>query len=254
LHQVPVLDGEGRVADLFLLEELLRPPPQPSTVVLMAGGEGKRLRPYTDDCPKPMLPIGGKPMLEIILERCIDAGFRHFVISVNYLKHRVMEYFGRGARWNIDIHYVEETQPLGTVGALSLLPQQPEHPLLVINGDILTRVSFLDLMRFHEEHQATATVCVREHFTEIPYGVVHIDGADVTVMQEKPTLSHYVNAGIYLLNPDVLRLLPRGEYCDMPQLLDRVIKKGQRVSAFPIHEYWLDIGHPETLERAKGEW
>jgi dTDP-glucose pyrophosphorylase/predicted transcriptional regulator len=254
LRQVPVLDDEGRVVEVFVLEELLRPRTQPHTVVLMAGGEGKRLRPFTADRPKPMLAIGGRPMLEIILERCIESGFQKFVISVNYLKHHVMEYFGDGTRWNVEIRYLEENAPLGTVGALSLLPRIPEHPVLVINGDILTRVSFVDLIRFHEEHEASATVCVREHFTEIPYGVVQIDGSDVTVIQEKPTLAHYVNAGIYLLGPDVLQLLASGDYCDMPQLLERAIKNGQRVSAFPIHEYWVDIGHPEMLERANGEW
>ena len=254
LRQVPVLDKQGHVINLFLLEELLRPRTRPNTVMLMAGGEGRRLRPFTDDCPKPMLPIGGKPMLEIILERCVEAGFRQFIISVNYLKHRIMDYFGNGSRWNVEIRYVEEARPLGTGGALSLLTEIPVHPMLVINGDILTRVSFIELMRFHEEHEAAATLCVREHFTEIPYGVVHIEGAEVTVLQEKPTLNHYVNAGIYLLNPDVLKLLSHDEYCDMPQLLERVIKHGKRVSAFPIHEYWLDIGQPETLKRATGEW
>lgn len=254
LHQIPGIDEQGRVIRLFLLEELINPKKRPNPVVIMAGGEGKRLRPLTQDCPKPMLRVGGKPLLEIILEQCIDAGFQHFYLSVNYLKKQIQDYFDDGARWHVRINYLEETQPLGTGGALSLLPQKPSEPLLVLNGDVLTRVDYSRMLRFHDEHKAAATLCVREHSTQIPYGVVCMDDLHVLSLEEKPVLSHYVNAGIYLLDPALLDLVPRDRFFDMPTLLEKAIQHQHRVSAFPIHEYWLDVGHPETLERAHGEW
>jgi dTDP-glucose pyrophosphorylase len=255
LYQIPILDRQKRVVRLCLLEDLLTKPALfPNSVILMAGGKGKRLRPLTMTCPKPMLPVAGKPMLEIIVKQCIEAGFKQFFIAVNYLKQYIVDYFGDGHQWGINIRYLEESYPLGTAGALSLLPERPQHPLLVINSDVLTRINFKSLMRFHEEQHAAATVCVREHSLQIPYGVVHIQGSDVTALQEKPILSHLVNAGIYVLHPKVLERLARDAYCDMPQLLESSMRDGDRVSAFPIHEYWLDVGHPETLMQANGEW
>lgn len=254
LHQIPAIDEQGRVVRLFLLEELVKPKKRLNTVVIMAGGEGKRLRPLTQDCPKPMLRVRGKPLLEIILEQCIDSGFVHFYLSVNYLKEQIQDYFGDGTRWNVRIDYLEETQPLGTGGALSLLPKKPTEPLLVLNGDVLTRVDYGRLLRFHDEHQSIATLCVREHTTQIPYGVVRMDGLNVLTLEEKPVLSHYVNAGIYLLNSELLDFVPQDLFFDMPSLLEKAMQEQHRVSAFPIHEYWLDVGHLETLERAIGEW
>ena len=254
LHQVPALDEQGRVVRLFLLEELLKPKKHPNRVVIMVGGEGKRLHPLTQNCPKPMLRVGGKPLLEIVLEQCIDAGLENFYFSVNYLKEQIQDHFGDGARWNVRIDYLEETQPLGTAGSLSLLPQKPSEPLLVLNGDILTQVDYGQLLRFHDKNQAKATLCVRQHATQIPYGVVRIDDLHVLMIEEKPVLSHYVNAGIYLLDPTLLDLVPQDRMFDMPTLLDKAIQNQQKVTAFPIHEYWLDVGHPETLERAHLDW
>ena len=254
LHQIPAIDEQGRVVRLFLLEELIKSKKRPNPVVIMAGGEGKRLGSLTENCPKPMLRVGGKPLLEIILEQCIDAGFQHFYLSVNYLKEQIQDHFGDGAGWHVRIDYLEETQPLGTGGALSLLLQEPTEPLLVLNGDVLTRVDYSRLLRFHDEHQAMATMCVREHTTQVPYGVVSIDDSNVVSLEEKPVLSHYVNAGIYLINPALLGLVPQDRFFDMPTLFEKAIQLQHRVSAFPIHEYWLDVGHPETLERAHGEW
>lgn len=254
LHQLPVLDKQGRIVHLFLLEELVKPKTLSNWVVIMAGGEGKRLRPLTTDVPKPMLRIGGKPILEIILEQCIDAGFRDFYFAVNYRKEQIQDYFKDGAQWQAQIHYLEENKPLGTAGALSLLPQQPTDALLVLNGDVLTRVDYTRLLRFHAEQEAAATLCVREHNTQIPYGVVRLDDLRVLTLEEKPVLSHYVNAGIYLLEPELLEQVPADCFFDMPQLLEQAVQTQHRVSAFPIHEYWLDIGHPETLEQAHGDW
>lgn len=254
LQQIPVLDASGKLIDLFLLKDLSRVERLPNSVVIMAGGEGKRLRPLTNDCPKPMLQVGGKPLLEIILTQCLKVGFEHFYFSVNYLKEQIQAYFQDGSAWGVRIQYLEEDKPLGTAGALSLLPEPPEQPLLVLNADVLNRVNYKNLLRFHADHQATATLCVSEHTAQIPYGVVRINDGKVIAIEEKPVLTHYINAGIYLLNPDILDLVPRNTFFDMPQLLEAITQRGKSVSAFPLHEYWLDIGHPETLEQAHGEW
>lgn len=254
LYQIPAIDEQGRVVRVFLLEELMKPMKRTNTVVIMAGGEGKRLRPLTEDCPKPMLRVRGRPLLEIILDQCIDAGFQNFYFSVNYLKNQIKDYFGEGARWNVRIDYLEEMQPLGTGGALSLLTKKPSEPLLVLNGDVLTRVDYGKLLQFHVEHQAAATLCVRQHTTQIPYGVVRMDDLHVLTLEEKPMLTHYVNAGIYLLDPALLDLVPHNCFFDMPHLLEKAMQHQHRVSAFPVHEYWLDVGHPETFERARNEW
>jgi NDP-sugar pyrophosphorylase family protein len=220
----------------------------------MAGGKGKRLGQLTRECPKPMLPVRGKPILEIILEQCIEAGFRDYYLSVNHLKDQVQDHFEDGANWQVNIQYLEEHKPLGTAGALSLLPTMPDYPLLVLNGDVLTRVDYRRLLNFHSQHESAATLCVREHTTQIPYGVVRMDDITVQAIDEKPVLSHYVNAGIYILHPDLLELVPSDQFFDMPQLLEKAIERDEQVSAFPIHEYWLDIGLPETLVRAHQEW
>lgn len=254
LYQVPALDHDGRVVRLFLLEELIKPKTLSNTVVIMAGGKGERLHPLTQNCPKPMIQVGGKPLLEIILQQCLDAGFRNFYFSVNYLKEQIKQHFENGERWNASIRYLEEDSPLGTGGALGLIPERPVDPVLVLNGDVLTRVDYGHLLRFHRDHSAAATMCVREHVTQIPYGVVQIDDIKVLSLEEKPVLTHYVNAGIYLLNTELLDLVEPNTFLDMPQLLERAAKGSYTVSAFPIHEYWLDVGQPETLERARGEW
>jgi dTDP-glucose pyrophosphorylase/CBS domain-containing protein len=254
LHQIPVLDDAGKVVNLFLLEDLIKPGELPNSVVIMAGGEGKRLLPLTQNRPKPMLQVAGKPLLEIIFKQCLDAGFEHFYFTVGYLKEQIQSHFQDGSAWGACIHYLEEEKPLGTAGGLSLLPQRPDHPFLLINGDVLSRVNYTHLLRFHADHQAAATLCVREHRTQIPYGVVRVHDVKVVALEEKPVMTHYVNAGIYFLNPDVLDFVPKDTFLDMPQLLETVAGNGKTVNAFPIHEYWLDIGHPEMLQRARGDW
>ena len=254
IHQIPALDLDGRVQHLFLLEELIKPESRPNPVIIMAGGRGRRLGQLTNDCPKPMLPVRGKPILEIILEQCIDAGFREFFFAVNHLKDQIQNHFEDGANWQVNIQYLEEDKPLGTAGALGLLPARPDYPSFVLNGDVLTSVEYRRLLHFHSEHDSAVTLCVREHTTQIPYGVVRMDDVTVQAMEEKPVLSHHVNAGIYLLDPSLLELVPTDQFFDMPQLIEEAIADGHRVTAFPIHEYWLDIGLPETLDRAHQEW
>lgn len=254
LHQIPVIDEGGKVVRLFLIEELLKPQKLLNPVLIMAGGEGKRLRPLTQNCPKPMLKVGGKPILEIILKQCIDAGFEDFYFSVNYLKEQIKAHFQEGDEWGVRIQYLQEDKPLGTAGALSLIKDRPSVPLLVINGDVLSRLNFRNLLKFHSSENSTATLCVREHTTQIPYGVVHLDKLNVLGIEEKPMLNHYINSGIYLLNSEILELVPNETFLDMPELLAKAVHLGRKVSAFPIHEYWLDIGLPETLSLANGDW
>lgn len=254
LHQIPVISADGKLVELHLIDDLLSRPMMGNLAVIMAGGEGKRLRPLTYNCPKPMLRVGGKPILEIILQNCVDSGIGRFLISVNYLKEHIQSYFGDGSKWSVQIDYLEEDKPLGTGGALSLINEEQAEPFFVMNGDVLTSVDFNALLRFHRELEASMTACVRMHRTEIPYGVVSTGGDLITSIEEKPLLSHYINAGVYVVEPRLLHLVPSNQFFDLPDLLDLVLKNNERVAAFPLHEDWLDIGHPETLEIARGKW
>ncbi len=254
LRQIPIINEKGQAVHLFILEELIRPMELNNTVVIMVGGEGKRLRPHTNDCPKPMLRLRGKPMLEIILERCINAGFHNFYFAVNYLKDQIIDYFGDGRNWKVEIKYLSEEKPLGTAGALSLLPVKPSEPFLVLNGDVLTEIDYSEVLKYHHESESDATLCVYEHNTQIPYGVVRIDKERVFGIEEKPIVSHHVNAGIYLLDPKLLNEVPKNHFFDMPELFKRAIELRYNVNAFPIHENWLDNGLPETLKQSQGDF
>ena len=254
LRHIPVVDTEGRLVGVEVLEELIQAGDRPNWVVLMAGGSGSRLRPLTDDCPKPLLKVGNKPLLQTILENFISYGFRKFFISVNYKAEMVKEHFADGAPWGVDIQYLHESGRRGTAGALSLLPQTPEHPLFVMNGDLLTKVNFQHLLDFHTEHAAEATMCVREYEFQVPYGVVTIGQHDILRIEEKPVQRFFVNAGIYVLNPSTLRFIPRDSLFDMTSLLQRVVDAKLRTAVFPIREYWLDIGQMDDFKRANGDF
>jgi dTDP-glucose pyrophosphorylase/predicted transcriptional regulator len=254
VRHVPILDEEGKLLELSCLSDFLVKKRLSNPVLIMAGGEGKRLMPLTKDCPKPMIPIGDKPLLEIIFQQCINAGFCEFFFSVKYLKEQIKEYFLDGSQWGVSINYLEEEAPLGTAGALGLLPKNIRSPILVVNGDILTRVDFRKLLQFHFDNHSDATLCVREHQTLVPFGVAEIDGVNLIKIDEKPYIKTHVNAGIYIVEPALLGLVSEKSFIDMPQLLSLALADGHKVSAFPVHEYWLDIGQPETLARAQGEW
>ena len=254
LHQVPVLDQEGRLVGMEVIEALLRRQSRDNLVVIMAGGLGSRLVPLTNDCPKPMLRVGGKPILETIIENFLESGFRNFCLAVNYKAEIIKDHFGNGSKYNCDIEYLHEKEPLGTAGALSLLESRPISPIFVINGDILTKVDYNNLLSFHNEQNATATMCVREYDIQVPYGVVQVNGQRFVGIEEKPVHKFFINAGIYVLDPDALAMLNTGEHCDMPNLLNRVAQQGLETSVFPIREYWLDLGQIEDFNRAKGEY
>lgn len=254
LRQIPVVDSQGRVVELLLLQELLAPAQLPNAVVIMAGGKGTRLRPHTEHCPKPMLHVDGKPMLEILLEQCITSGFRQFYLSVNYLKEQIIDHFQDGRRWDVSIDYLVEAEPLGTAGSLQLLPSSVQEPFLVMNGDVLTKLNPSRLLRFHAEQEAVGTLCVREHAITVPFGVVQTNGVELAGFEEKPTYRQLVNAGVYVIDPQLLPLLPPHQATDMPTLLQSAQQAGQRVAVCPIHEYWIDVGRPETLQQAHQEW
>jgi dTDP-glucose pyrophosphorylase len=253
LRHIPIVDACGRLVGLESMMDMLSREELPNAVVLMAGGRGQRLRPLTDSCPKPLLRIGDKPILEIILENFISQGFRSFYISINYLAEKVVEHFGDGSRFGVSISYLREDQPLGTAGALTLLPELRE-PFLVMNGDLLTKVNFAHLLDFHASQQGAATMCVRPYTSQIPYGVVHVEGNDLVRIEEKPTQTVFVNAGIYVLSPQALPHIPRGQAFDMPSLFEALMAGKQKTLAFPVREYWIDIGRVGDYEQAQSDY
>lgn len=255
LLQLPVVDQQDRVIGLETLHDLLHRRHRDNPVFLMAGGFGTRLQPLTHNCPKPLLKVGGKPILELILENFINAGFHRFFISTHYLPEMLREHFGDGSRWGVSIRYVHEEKPLGTGGALGLLPHDEINlPLFVMNGDLLTTLNFQSLLEFHQNHAGVATMCVREYEHCVPYGVIQSEGHRISSMVEKPVHRFFINAGIYLLSPDLVKSVAPGTRIDMPTLLEKEIAGGENVNIFPVHEYWLDIGRMEDFQRAQHEF
>jgi dTDP-glucose pyrophosphorylase len=250
IRHVPVVDSDGRVVDVMFLPDLVRAYELPLRALIMAGGYGTRLRPLTDSLPKGMLPVGDRPLLERIVRQLRDSGIRRVNLATHYRADVIEDHFGDGREFNVEIEYVNEDQPLGTAGALSLMAESQE-PLLVINGDILTGLDFTSMLDFHRRHDAHMTVGVRPFEFQVPYGVVRTDGVDVQTICEKPVERYLINAGIYLLNPDVCRLVPAGQHYDMTDLIERLIAEGRRVISFPIREYWMDIGRASDYERAR---
>ncbi len=254
IHQIPVVDNEGSLVGVEILDEMLQMPQRHNPVILMAGGLGSRLRPLTDNCPKPLLKVGTKPILETIIENFTEHGFRDFYISVNYMAEMIEQYFGDGAQWGVHISYIREKERMGTAGALSLIPGEVKEPMVVMNGDLLTKVNFNHLLAFHSEHQAKATMCVRDYQVQIPYGVVRVEKHRMTEIEEKPVQKFFVNAGIYVLEPDVLKMIPSQTFFDMPHLFEKLIQHNMETAVFPVREYWLDIGRVDDFERANLEY
>jgi dTDP-glucose pyrophosphorylase len=252
LRQIPLIDSDGRVANVVLLNDLVKEYELPLRAVVMAGGFGTRLRPLTEDLPKPMLPLGSRPLLELIVEQLRDAGIRQVNVAMHYKSEIIADHFKDGQDFGVDIRYVREDQPLGTAGALSLL-EESEEPILVINGDILTRVDFPSMLNFHREHAADLTVAVRQYEFNVPYGVVLTDGVAVTGISEKPVVKQFINAGIYLLSPSVCRMIPSGQSYDIPDLIQCLLQEGRPIVCFPIREYWLDIGKADQYDQAKSD-
>jgi len=250
IYHLPVVDPDGALLGIHMLDEPQQKNQHREIFVVMAGGKGKRLWPHTQNCPKPMLPVNGKPMLQHILERARDEGFYRFILAVNYLGKMIEEHFGDGSNWGVEIDYLREDLPLGTAGALSLLPSAPEVSLIVTNGDVLTDVRYSEILDFHMRHGAQATMAVRQYEWQHPFGVVRTNGMEITGFEEKPVTRTHINAGIYILEPEMLGLLAKNTPCDMPELFIKAQNFRHKTMAYPMHEPWLDVGRPVDLEKA----
>ena len=250
IRQVPLIDDENKVVGLATMEELLPKKTQAVGAVIMAGGKGTRLLPLTNDLPKPMLPIGDRPILAHIIEQLRDAGIKRMNITTHYKPEKIMDYFGDGDALGVQISYLSEESPLGTAGALGLM-ERSDDPVLVINGDILTQVDFRAMVDFHRQNEADLTVAVRQYEFQVPYGVVECEGTTISAVTEKPSFNFFVNAGMYLLQPTAHSEIKNGEYLDMTDLIQRLLTRNKTVVSFPVLEYWLDIGRFDDYERAK---
>ncbi len=252
IRHVPIVDAQGRLTGLHLLREFIGAIERPNSAVIMAGGQGERLRSATENTPKPMVSVAGRPILERIILHLVGYGIRDITIAVNYLAEKIIEHFGDGSRHGCNIQYLKEDVPLGTAGALSMLPRKPTEPFFVINGDLIAAFEVGRMLEHHQTNAAALTVGVRSYFHKIPFGVVKLKENDVVDVVEKPTDSWLVNAGIYLLQPSVLERVPRGAPLHMTDLIALVIRAGEKVSAFNINSEWIDVGTPEDLARARG--
>jgi len=249
LNSIPILDS-GIVVGLETIHHITQKAKYDNPVFLMAGGFGTRLKPLTDHCPKPLLKVGDKPILETVLLSFVKSGFHTFYISTHYLPEMIKEYFGNGEKWGVSISYIHEEQPLGTGGALGLLPKDlPNLPVIMMNADVLTKVDLEALLAFHNENDANATMCVREYEYQVPFGVIETEGSKIISMVEKPIQRFHVNAGIYVVGRKIIEQVKSNEVVDMPTLLGRNLD--ERVLMFPFHEYWLDIGRIDDFNRAQ---
>ena len=246
---LPIVDDNFRLVDVFTCKDFERQ--YDNTVVLMAGGLGARLRPLTENTPKPMLEIGGQPILETIIKTFVRQGFKRFAISIRFKGEKIKEYFGGGEHFGVEIKYIEEKVPLGTAGALSMLDVKSSDPIIVMNGDILTQLDFAALLENHLKTNSLATMCVRSHITKIPFGVVTCEQSDLLTIQEKPSIEFMVNAGVYVITPTALTEIQKGEKLDMTTFFERLLSKKKRVGVFPIYEYWTDIGRKADLNAAE---
>ena len=254
LRHIPIVDDAGCLLGLETLDDL-NPTYRKNMVLLMAGGLGSRLKPLTNECPKPMLKIGGRPILETIILNFIESGFKEFIISLNYKGDMIRGYFADRHDLGVSIQYIEEDERLGTAGSLRLLPEiQNSHPIIVMNGDVLTKVNLDHFLDFHASHHSKATMGVREYNFQVPYGVLKLDHHQIVEIEEKPIHNFFVNAGVYVLDQDVLNCLPDERRFEMPSLFEQWMKLGYHTVAFPIREYWLDIGQPDNLKQAHSDF
>ena len=253
IQQIPVVDENKRVIGLHLWEQISAPSARANIMVIMAGGKGTRLHPQTENCPKPLLPVAGKPILEHIIDRAKVEGFSHFILAIHYLGNMIEEYFGGGEALGVKIEYLREESPLGTAGALSLLDPLPEFPFVVTNGDVLTDIHYGELLDFHVQHNATATMAIRVHEWQNPFGVVETQGVEIIGYEEKPLSRTHINAGVYVIEPSAISILTKALPCDMPTLFNSIQKQEMRTVAYPIHERWLDVGRQDDLMTANAE-
>ncbi len=250
LH-IPLLDKNGSVIGLDSLHDLIKKPVYENAVVIMAGGFGKRLMPLTEETPKPLLKVGTKPILETIINNLKGHGFRNFYISLHYKADMIRDYFGDGTDLNISIDYLEEKEPMGTAGCLSLLPDDiSDLPLILMNGDLITELNFASLLDNHNQSKSEATVCVAEYDFQVPYGVLKVKDNEIISIKEKPIQKFFVNAGIYVLNKSLLSKIEKDKFIDMPDILIKKLSKNESINTFPIFEKWIDIGRVSDFMKA----
>jgi dTDP-glucose pyrophosphorylase len=254
IGQIPIVDADKKIIDLFVLDGELLKKQHENHVVLMVGGLGTRLRPLTEKTPKPMLEVGGKPILETIVKRFVDSGFTNITMCLGYKSNVIHDYFQDGSDFDANIDYIVEEKRMGTAGALTLLGKKLVNPFFVMNGDLLTNIDFEKMLDFHVEHDSRATMCVREYDIEVPYGVVNVANENIISIEEKPIHNFFVNAGIYLLEPGCVDLIPDNEFYDMPTLFEELIAAKEKIVSFPLQEYWLDIGIMSDYEKANYEF
>ena len=254
IRHLPIVDEAGLMVGMERVPDLLELRRVDNPVVLMAGGVGSRLAPLTNDRPKPLIPVGGRPIIETILLNFIVYGFHRFYVSVNYKAEMIMDFLGDGSAWNVHIEYIRETSPLGTAGALALIPERPALPIPRNERRHFNEVALQNLLDFHQQRQAVATMCIREHEYQVPYGVVHLDGQSLNQIDEKPVQKYFVNAGIYVLDPSAIDYIPANQYFDITSLFDELIAAKAQVAAFPLREYWLDIGRHSDLALAQKDF
>jgi dTDP-glucose pyrophosphorylase/predicted transcriptional regulator len=252
IRQVPVLDAQGKLIGIHFLEELIGTSVKPNVAVIMAGGKGIRLRPLTENCPKPMIPVAGRPILERVILHLVGFGIREIYLSINYLGNMIEQHFGHGSAFGCSIRYLREEKPLGTGGPLSLLPEQPNHPLIVMNGDQVTQVDIAKLLEFHDLKQVDATIAIKPYQVEIPFGVIRKKGDRLIEILEKPTMNYVINTGIYVLSPNTLSLIPRDQEFPITALFDLMIARKMAIGVHFIEEEWTDVGRQEDLNRANG--
>lgn len=254
IHQIPIVDDEGNLLGLQILDDLISKQSKSNKVVLMVGGLGTRLRPLTNDTPKPMLMVGNQPILETIIVNFKKYGFTNIILCVSYKAEQIISYFGDGTKFGVNIEYIDENKRMGTAGALSLIKEGLDEDFFVMNGDLLTNMNFGNMMDYHIRNSASATMGVREYDFQVPYGVVNVEGINIKTIDEKPTYNFFVSGGIYILNPKVLKFIPEDQFFDMPTLFERIIEERLKSLSFPIREYWLDIGRMEEFEKANKEY
>lgn len=243
VRHLPVVT-DGNLVGLWCLDETAT---QGFHAVVMAGGLGSRLGDLTRDTPKPLLHVGGRPILEHIVEHLQSAGIDELYITTRYLAEQIETHFGEGDKWGVNINYIREQERLGTAGSLKYLEGRIEHSFLVMNGDLLTDFRVADMFTFHQELAAHMTVAVRHYTINVPFGVVSVDGTSITKISEKPNYEFFVNAGIYIVHPSILHLIESGRIFDITELIEKAISAGYNVVSFPMFEDWLDVGRPEDL-------
>ena len=247
---IPIVDDEKRLIGLHHKEDVIKVPKRSNIVFIMAGGKGSRLHPHTENCPKPMLKIGGKPILERVIRRAANQGFYKFIISIHHLGEIIEHYFGDGSGFGVEIEYLREEVPLGTAGSLKLIKSIPSCPIVVTNGDLLTDINYSEMIAFHETNKSKATMAVRLHEYQNQFGVVKTRGIDIVEFIEKPVQRSFINAGVYVIEPGVISFIKKGVHLDMPELFELVRSINQRVVAYPMYEAWQDIGNPNDFANA----